>query len=249
MPPTCRVLLRAIPVFLCLSIFAAGISTAAFADSMALADSTAFADSTANADSTEDNLGYIASDGKLHLPDIPHADSLALDELYRGIDLIFPVAGADFHSLEYAEEYGESDFRCQLRPNHYGNDIFAPIGTAVLASADGVVILSAFIPKAGPGNMIAIDHGNGVYTYYLHLSTREVSVGDVVSAGDKIGEVGNTGNATGTPPHLHFEVELGVEVQDRPSWYLDYVNFKPGIDMLRSTDPTAYICVRENDGP
>jgi len=190
-------------------------------------------------------LGYIGEDGKLNLPPLANAQSLTLDELYRGIDLLFPVAGADFHSLEYAEQYGESDFRCSLRPNHYGVDIFAPIGTDVLASADGVVILSVFTPKGGPGNKIAIDHGNGVYTYYLHLSSRQVLAGEMVSAGQKIGEVGNTGNATGTPSHLHFEVELGVEAQNRPDWYVDYVNFKPGIAQLRSTDPTAYICIRD----
>lgn len=192
-------------------------------------------------------LGYIGADGKLHLPPLPNADSLALDELYRDIDLIFPVADCNFHSLEYAEQHGQSDFRCLLRPNHYGVDIFASEGTDVLAAADGVVILSVFTPKGGPGHKIAIDHGNGVYTYYLHMSEREVHAGQVVEAGQKIAEVGATGNAAGTPPHLHFEVELGLEVQDRPPWYLDYVNFKPGIAQLRSTDPIAYICVREGD--
>ncbi|MBI2289915.1 MAG: M23 family metallopeptidase, partial [Betaproteobacteria bacterium] len=54
------------------------------------------------------------------------------------------------------------------------------------------------------GNMIEVDHGNGLITRYAHLSKRDVKVGDVVLSRGRIGAVGNTGQSTG--PHLHFEV-------------------------------------------
>lgn len=89
-----------------------------------------------------------------------------------------------------------------LRAFHEGMDFMAGIGEPVHAAAGGVVIVSEFHPQYG--NMIDIDHGNGLTTRYAHMSRRIVKVGDVVLSGAKIGEVGGTGRATG--PHLHFEV-------------------------------------------
>jgi len=88
------------------------------------------------------------------------------------------------------------------RAFHEGIDFIAEQGTPVKAAAGGVVVYSEFHPQYG--NMIEIDHGNGLITRYAHNSTRLVKVGEVVLAGVKIGEVGKTGRATGT--HLHFEV-------------------------------------------
>ena len=70
------------------------------------------------------------------------------------------------------------------------------------AAAGGRVIYSNFHPQYG--NIIEIDHGNGLITRYAHLSKRDVKVGDVVLSRSKIGAVGSTGQSTG--PHLHFEV-------------------------------------------
>ncbi|HYA19391.1 MAG TPA: M23 family metallopeptidase [Burkholderiales bacterium] len=85
---------------------------------------------------------------------------------------------------------------------HEGVDFMAETGRPVVAAAGGVVVYSDNHPEYG--NMIEIDHGNGLTTRYAHLSKRLVKVGDVVLRGLKIGEVGNTGRSTG--PHLHFEV-------------------------------------------
>ena len=85
---------------------------------------------------------------------------------------------------------------------HSGIDIGAPHGQAVVAADSGTVITSAF--NSSYGNFIVISHGNGVSTLYAHLSTRQVSVGDTVNRGQRIGLVGSTGVSTG--PHLHFEV-------------------------------------------
>jgi len=88
------------------------------------------------------------------------------------------------------------------RAFHEGIDVMAEHGTAIRAAAGGVVVFSDVHPQYG--NMVEIDHGNGLITRYAHASKRLVKVGDVIVRGVKIGEVGKTGRATGT--HLHFEV-------------------------------------------
>jgi len=85
---------------------------------------------------------------------------------------------------------------------HDGIDFDASRGTVVRAAAAGVVVASTF--HAQYGNMLEVDHGNGLVTVYAHCAKRLARVGDVVMKGAKIGEVGSTGRATG--PHLHFEV-------------------------------------------
>lgn len=88
--------------------------------------------------------------------------------------------------------------------DHGGIDLAAPIGTPIKASGDGVVVFSG---KAGSaGDMVIIDHGGGVFSRYMHMSTRGVKVGDRVSQGGGIGAVGDTGRVSG--PHLHYEVIL-----------------------------------------
>ena len=64
----------------------------------------------------------------------------------------------------------------------------------------------------GYGNMVDVDHGNGVVTRYGHLSAITVKVGDTVAAGGRIGRVGSTGRSTG--PHLHYEIRVGGEPID-----------------------------------
>ena len=86
---------------------------------------------------------------------------------------------------------------------HKGLDIAAPNGTPIVAAADGVVKYAQY-NSGGYGNLVIIDHGNGVETYYGHCSKLYVSVGQTVSAGDTIAAVGTTGNSTGN--HLHFEI-------------------------------------------
>ena len=94
-----------------------------------------------------------------------------------------------------------------MRSFHEGMDFMAEAGTTINAAAGGVVATSDFHPQYG--NMIEIDHGNGLVTRYAHLSKRLAKAGDVILSGAKIGEVGSTGRATG--PHLHFEVRRNGE--------------------------------------
>ncbi len=93
---------------------------------------------------------------------------------------------------------------------HEGVDFVAEPGTPILAAAGGVVVTSEEHPQYG--NMVEIDHGNGLITRYGHASRRSVKVGDVVLRGAKIGEVGSTGRSTG--PHLHFEVRINGAAQN-----------------------------------
>ncbi len=85
---------------------------------------------------------------------------------------------------------------------HAGVDIAGRTGTAVLAPADGVVILAALSPFTLEGNLLMIDHGMGLNSAFLHLSRINVKLGDPVRQGQPIGAVGMTGRATG--PHLHW---------------------------------------------
>ncbi len=86
---------------------------------------------------------------------------------------------------------------------HYGIDIIAPAGTAIKSIADGVVIFAGNTLKTG--NTIAIQHDNDLVTYYMHNSSLMKKKGDVVSAGEVIAIIGNTGELT-SGPHLHFEM-------------------------------------------
>ena len=87
----------------------------------------------------------------------------------------------------------------RIRP-HKGTDFAGPIGTPILATADGKVIESA--RKGGNGNYVKIRH-NGTYTtQYLHMSKRLVKRGDYVKQGDVIGKIGMTGNTSG--PHVCY---------------------------------------------
>jgi len=111
---------------------------------------------------------------------------------------ILPVKGY------ITEGYGSrtDPFDPTSRETHLGVDISAPMGSHVVASADGIVIFSG--QRAGYGNMIVIDHKFGMTTRYAHLQRINVQVGQHVSRNELIGSVGMSGRSTG--PHLHYEV-------------------------------------------
>lgn len=88
---------------------------------------------------------------------------------------------------------------------HNGIDIGAPIGTPILASADGTVSVARDSGyNGGYGDLIIISHSNGTQTVYAHLNSVYVKTGQKVVQGEQIGTSGNTGRSTG--PHLHFEI-------------------------------------------
>ncbi len=87
---------------------------------------------------------------------------------------------------------------------HNGIDMAAPSGSPILAAYDGEVVAAAY--NNSMGNYVMIDHGDGLYTIYMHASALYVSKGAHVARGEQIGAVGSTGRSTG--PHLHFSVRL-----------------------------------------
>ncbi len=88
--------------------------------------------------------------------------------------------------------------------NHQGIDVGAPEGSTIIAAASGTVVISTYSKSAG--NYVMINHGGGVYTVYMHMSSIAVSSGQKVGMGDTVGYVGSTGYSTG--PHLHFGVRV-----------------------------------------
>ena len=87
---------------------------------------------------------------------------------------------------------------------HNGVDMAAPGGSPILAAYDGDVVAAAY--NGSMGNYVMINHGDGLYTIYMHASSLYVSQGQSVARGDKIAAVGSTGRSTGN--HLHFSVRL-----------------------------------------
>ncbi|MGD9835415.1 MAG: M23 family metallopeptidase [Piscinibacter sp.] len=98
---------------------------------------------------------------------------------------------------------------------HMGLDFPADVGTPIMAAAGGVVQLTETHPAYG--QMVEVDHGNGLVTRYAHASKLLVRTGDIVKRGQPIAQVGNTGRSTG--PHLHFEV-LVDGVPQNPARFL-----------------------------
>ncbi len=93
---------------------------------------------------------------------------------------------------------------------HTGLDFPNDVGTPIMAAAGGVVLNAEHHPAYG--QMIEVDHGNGLVTRYAHASRLLARAGDIVKRGQAIAEVGNTGRSTG--PHLHFEVLVDGVPQD-----------------------------------
>jgi murein DD-endopeptidase MepM/ murein hydrolase activator NlpD len=87
---------------------------------------------------------------------------------------------------------------------HTGNDFRGAFGARVMATAAGKVVFASY--DGGYGNMVEIDHGNGLTTRYAHLSAFTVVKGQEVQAGQEVGQLGSTGRSTG--PHLHYEVRI-----------------------------------------
>ena len=98
---------------------------------------------------------------------------------------------------------------------HEGIDLAVPVGTPVVAAASGTVIVAGWL--GGYGNLVVIDHGNGIATAYGHNTSVTVGVGQSVAQGQLISYSGSTGHSTG--PHVHFEVRINGTPVD-PLGYL-----------------------------
>jgi murein DD-endopeptidase MepM/ murein hydrolase activator NlpD len=100
---------------------------------------------------------------------------------------------------------------------HKGVDLRAPIGTPLYPIAPGVVTNVGTDPLGG--NVVNVEHADGVKTYYAHLATANVQKGQKVDSNTILGTVGNTGNAQKTWPHCHFQVWKNGQIQDPAQFF------------------------------
>jgi murein DD-endopeptidase MepM/ murein hydrolase activator NlpD len=132
--------------------------------------------------------------------EIPTVDRLS--PMTRGGNLpsIWPVAGA----IRGGFGVRRNPFGGWGSEFHKGQDISAPYGAQVIATADGMIERAGWL--RGYGQVVYVDHGNGISTRYGHLSRIDVTAGQMIKRGDQLGLVGSTGRSTG--PHLHYEVRV-----------------------------------------
>lgn len=131
---------------------------------------------------------------------------------YSGGQLEWPVPSGGIITSEFG--YRVDPIK-KVNRLHAGMDIAAPSGTTIAAAEDGIVLIASWVN--GYGNTVVVDHGDGMWTWYAHIRNNGivVSEGDFVTRGQKIAEVGSTGDSTGN--HLHFEVRINEKpVNPRP---------------------------------
>lgn len=141
--------------------------------------------------------------------DLP--ENVSMRQAILGFDHETPVKGTLSSGFGYREHPTEGEERF-----HYGVDLAADTGTAIACFADGTV--TAVGESSSYGKYCTVTHKNGCTTLYAHCSRISVTSGSGVKAGEKLGEVGQTGMATG--PHLHFELQKdGVYLN--PVYYVE----------------------------
>ena len=131
-----------------------------------------------------------------------------LDEmnLYRIAAFKTPFAMPVKSAVRYTSGYGyRSDPMGRGRRMHEGQDFAGDYGTPIFATADGTVVFASW--DSGYGRLVKIQHAYGIETRYAHMAQIRVEVGQKVSRGDRIGDMGNSGRSTGT--HLHYEIRIG----------------------------------------
>lgn len=152
---------------------------------------------------SRDKLQFDESRGKWFIPGVMMGKREK--SFFYGFGFLSPLEGALLTS-----GYGKrNDPFTKKQTFHGGVDLAAEQGSDVLASQDGIVDFRG--ENGGYGNLIILKHEMGYETRYGHLSRYQVKHGDKVRKGQKIGEVGKTGRATG--PHLHFEVRRNSKRQ------------------------------------
>lgn len=136
-----------------------------------------------------------------------------MDALERSVAGLPQALPADFQYISSGFGFRPNPFTGGGGEFHPGLDFKGPHGAPIYAAALGTV---SFVgQRSGYGNVVEIDHGNGLVTRYAHMSGFTTVVGKQVQPGEQIGKIGSTGRSTG--PHLHFEVRVGDRaVNPRP---------------------------------
>lgn len=151
-----------------------------------------------------------STSGGILTPDEARANGIleALDEmnLYRIAAFKTPFAMPVKDTFRWTSGFGyRNDPKGYGTRMHEGTDLAGSYGTPIYATADGTVIHAGW--DGGYGRLVKIQHAFGIETRYAHMSQIRVEVGQKVSRGDRIGDMGNSGRSTGT--HLHYEVRIG----------------------------------------
>lgn len=168
--------------------------------------------------------GYTGDGGKYEPAGIVHAGEFVFTKEQTrnaGVENLYALAKslAGYARGGLVHPVRQATISQPFSGTHNGIDFAAGTGTPVLAAGPGRVS-SAGWSSYGGGNEIHIDHPNGLQTWYAHLNSFAVKMGDMVSAGNRIGTVGSTGNSTG--PHLHYMVlKGGWPSYVNPADYLD----------------------------
>ena len=168
--------------------------------------------------------GYTGPGGKYQPAGIVHAGEIvwSQDDISRwgGVGVVESLRKAvGYAKGGLVRPIGNATVSQPFSGTHNGIDFAAPTGSPVVAAGPGRVS-SAGWSAYGGGNEIHIDHPNGLQTWYAHLSSFAVKMGQMLTAGTKIGEVGSTGNSTG--PHLHYMVlDGGWPNYRNPAEYLN----------------------------
>ena len=134
----------------------------------------------------------------------PEIDSAVLAIRNTADPETLPMMWAHLGKINNEFGFRRNPFGGRTYEFHPGMDIDGERGDLVLAPANGTVVWAGY--KGGYGNMVEIDHGNGLTTCYGHMSKIEAEVGETITRGQLIGYIGSTGRSTG--PHLHFELRL-----------------------------------------
>lgn len=146
-------------------------------------------------------------DHQLYRVNIARATVDRYNEALRSVPLRKPLVG----DLEVTSSFGvRKDPFLGAPAMHTGLDLRGAYGKPVHATADGKVVTAGW--DGGYGNLVEIDHGNGLITRFGHLSQINVKVGQSVQIGQVIGRIGSTGRSTG--PHLHYETRINDEPVD-----------------------------------
>jgi murein DD-endopeptidase MepM/ murein hydrolase activator NlpD len=136
------------------------------------------------------------------------------EQSYISKSFIVPLESKITSSFGKARVYNDT-----LKGYHSGTDFRAKIGTPLIACNDGLVVLAK--DRFYSGGSVIIDHGQGIYSCYYHMSKFDVKEGSIVKRGDVLGLSGNSGRVTG--PHLHFSFRVGGEQVD-PLQLIELIN-------------------------
>lgn len=169
--------------------------------------------------------------------DIMKANSITSEKISRGDKVYIPftyvkedfaIPLGDGVKLDISSPFGMRNHPVNGKLKlHSGIDLRMPINSPIIASKDGIVIMSSY--NGDYGNCVEIDHEDGYKTLYAHLNSMKVSKGDEVKEGEIIGYAGRTGNSTGV--HLHFEI-INEGKYNNPVFYVKELKMSIVSDMV-----------------